>query len=129
MRSENKIVILMFNDSLVLKGLRLLLEDMGFDVLATSRYQELEQLLPSNKPCPDLLVLPLEFAGGRSGHELVQQLRESFRHPIPAILLSSENGSSHTHFVEQGVVVLSDRTKPKNLRLAITSLLSSEPVV
>lgn len=115
----------MDSDPQVLKGLILLLEDMNFNVVSASSHHELKKIRVTQTGCPDLFILPFDFNNGNSGTGLANELRAHFNHRIPAILLSHENGLSHTRFVEEGIVVLSDRTKPKDLRRNITAILGN----
>jgi len=125
MQQQKKVVIVMENDPQVLKGLILLLEDMQFNVTPANFQHELANLTVNQAACPVLLVLPFELDNKTSGIELVKCLRTDFKHHIPAILLSHENGLSPDRFVDEDIVVLSDRISPKDLRRNISSLLSN----
>lgn len=115
----------MDSDPQVLKGLGLLLEDMQFKVSSARHQDELENIKSTQTDCPALLLLSFEFAKDKTGHELVMELRAHFKQSIPAILLSHENGMSRTRFIEEDIIVLSDRIKPKDLRRHISTILTN----
>jgi len=118
-------VIVMDSDPHVLKGLVLLLEDMQFKVTSACDQDELDNITKAQTISPALLLLPIEIDNGNDGIELVTRLRTSFKHRIPAILLSNENDLSTERFVAQDIVVLPDRIKPKDLRRNITTILTN----
>lgn len=116
-------VFVIDSDPQVLKGLTLLLEDMEFSVTSASQPNDLVKLQTTHSPGPVLLILPFELNDSKSGIELVKAFRVTFKHQIPAILLSHKNGFSPDRFVDENIVVLSDRIKPKDLRRNITAIL------
>lgn len=125
MSVQQKSVIVMDSDPQVLKGLVLLLEGMMFNVIPAGNQQELENIKNIYTGCPVLLVLPLVFDNSKSGYDLVRGLRAFFGARIPAILISLENGLSHSQSIDQDVLVLSDQVKPKDLRLYIKKILET----
>lgn len=125
MNIQQKNVIVMDFDPQVLKGLVLLLEDMLFHVIAASNQYELKNIKITYTGMPTLLVLPLVINNGKSGYDLVKELRAIFGSRIPAILFNSESGSSHSQPFDADVLVLSDRVKPKVLRQHIKTMLAT----
>ena len=119
----------MDRDPQVLKGLVLLLEDMQFHVIPATNPHELSRPNITQIDCPTLLVLPFELADNTSGIELVNTLRLAFDYHIPAILLSSDNGYGPDRFVGEEIVVLPERTKPKDLRRTISTILTNTMAV
>jgi len=118
-------VIVMDSDPQVLKGLVLLLEDMQFNVIPANYQQDLTIPALTQATCPALLVLPFELEDNTSGIELITRLRADFKHHIPAILLSHENGYSPDRFVDEEIVVLPDRITPRDLRHTISTMLTN----
>lgn len=125
MSNRQKNVIVMDTDPQVLKGLILLLEDMMFNVISAGNKQQLENIKIICTDSPDLLILPYVFGTRNSGYDLIRGLRAYFDSPIPAILLSSENGSSHSQPIDADVLVLSDQVKPDVLRQHIKTILAT----
>lgn len=123
MALQNKYVIVVDHDPQVLKGLVLLLEDMQMTVKSAGNQQELENIIISSLDCPDLLILPFEFAHGAVGHELIKQLQLDFKHSISTILRSTEHSLTETVTLEDNMFVLSDRIKPDDLRSKIQAFL------
>jgi len=127
MSHDDKTAILLMSDLMILKGLQLLLEDMGFRVISDQNAEELLVLVSKLTHLPELLILPFEFDDEKPGDALIYQLRDIFQQSIPAILLSSENAVSPTRYMEEGVLVLSDQIKPKDLRNKICALMGKQP--
>lgn len=122
MQTNKQNVLVMDKDSQVLKGLVLLLEDMQFNVIPESTSDALQKAAEKLSDCPALLLLPFEF-NGESGIELVKRLRNLFSYRIPSILLSHGNGFDPEQFIDEEIVVLSDRISPQQLRSTINSVL------
>jgi len=122
MSDQQFIVMVMESDPQVLKGLVLLLEDMQLNVISAHNFNDLETVKTIQ---PDLLILPLEFDGRKSGIDLVSDLRAHFNHQIPAILFCYENGSTHFQTTIEDIVVLSDQMNSKNLRRLIKTILAN----
>ena len=116
----------MESDPQILKGLVLLLQDMQFNVMPASQQDELDNIKATQTDCPDLLILPLEFTNGHSGNVFVSELRTYYKHQIPAILLCPENNISASRFIGKDILVLSDQTRPKELRRNITAIFAME---
>jgi DNA-binding response OmpR family regulator len=126
MSHDDKTAILMMSDPMVLKGLQLLLEDMGFRVIASRHAGELIALASKQTRRPELIILSFEIENGKAGDALIHQLRDIFQQVIPVIQLSPENGTSPTRHVEENVLVLSDQIKPKELRNKINAFVGKE---
>ena len=123
---DKKSVILMANDPQVLKGLSLLLEDIGFQVFSTYHLYEIEQLINSGFDIPELLVLPFDIDNGQSGADLVHKLRKRLANNMPAILLCTENSLETNQLENENIWFFSDQTKPAILRKKIFQLLDHE---
>ena len=129
MCEQKQSVIVMSTDLQVLKGLVLLLEDMELKAIPVSHKEEIVHLHESHPDCAVLLLLPFEFGKGESGFDLVMQLRASYVHCTPAILLSHENCLSPDKYISKDIFVLSNQIKPDNLRRNITAILASAMTV
>ena len=127
MNTTSHTVILMMSDPMFREGLRLLLSDMGFEVVSISSYMALEDILQANIVTPELLVLPQPLDINTSTIDLVRALREKFNRCIPTTIISAENYLFDSHMEDEDIVILPEQIKPKDLRLQICKTLGMQP--
>ena len=129
MQIQKQNVIVIESDPQVLKGLVLLLEDMQFSVISAGHMVDLEIMASTLNECPVLLLLPFETDRQPSGIAQVTRLRALFEHRVPAILLSHENDLGPEKYIDDEILVLSERILPKQLRTTILRILDNELAV
>lgn len=81
-------VIVIEDDTLVLEGLRLLLESFGYKVTATCTGEEALALLRDQGRPPDLILSDYNLQNGERGDQCINYLRLAFGLSIPGILLT-----------------------------------------
>lgn len=123
MQQMQQTVVLFSNDQMLLKGLMLLLEDMGLAVISSSSYQELSNHLLTLTVAPVLLVFPFKLNGRKLAVEFVNEIRERFNCCIPTILLNDEDSFNLYPLVKENTQVLSALIKPDDLRNTIKAIL------
>jgi DNA-binding NarL/FixJ family response regulator len=94
MNASPKITILLADDhSIMMRGFALMLEDAGFEVLATIADPSL--IVESfEKFNPDVLVLDVIFGEGHSGLEAIEAIRS--RHPNASLVVLSQSNRYET---------------------------------
>jgi CheY-like chemotaxis protein len=81
-----KLVVVIDDDPMVLEGMSGLLRSWGYQVLTAATEDAALASLAAQGRRPDLIVCDYRLAGGRSGVQAVEQLREAFE--IPALIIS-----------------------------------------
>jgi CheY-like chemotaxis protein len=81
-----KLVVVIDDDPMVLEGMSGLLRSWGYQVLTAATEDAALASLAAQGRRPDLIVCDYRLAGGRSGVQAVEQLRDAFE--IPALIIS-----------------------------------------
>lgn len=129
MPDPHRLAILLVADSMVRKGLELLLADMQIDVLSSGNLDELEKRLAARGARPDLVVLPrsLERVATprqRDAVAWVRRLRARFAARIPAILLCPEPCAVDGRPAEADLELVPDEVGPAQMRAAVRRCLA-----
>lgn len=119
-------VMLIDGDPLVQEGLKLLLQDMQYDVVVVRNYQALQQLLATNSDCPHLVIAPVVIEQGITGENLINELRLKYKFSIPAILLNDEHREDTALADYHDQIFFCDDLNPVNLRKIITNILGRD---
>ncbi|PWC54932.1 hypothetical protein TSO221_06735 [Azospirillum sp. TSO22-1] len=117
-------VLLVDDDSIVLMALRTLFEQRGYQALiAGSTDHALERVRAAGKP-PDLIVADYRLRGGEIGTETILKVRRLSGRPIPAIILTGEDGSvCERDLADHGAVIVQKPVTPRQLDAVIRRLL------
>jgi len=81
-----KLVVVIDDDPMVLEGMSGLLRSWGYQVLTAATEDAALASLAAQGRRPDLIVCDYRLAGGRSGVQAVEQLREAYE--IPALIIT-----------------------------------------
>ena len=81
-----KLVVVIDDDPMVLEGMSGLLRSWGYQVLTAATEDAALASLAAQGRRPDLIVCDYRLAGGRSGVQAVEQLRDAFE--IPALIIT-----------------------------------------
>jgi len=81
-----KLVVVIDDDPMVLEGMSGLLRSWGYQVLTAATEDAALVTLAAQGKRPDLIVCDYRLAGGRSGVQAVEQLRDAFE--IPALIIT-----------------------------------------
>ena len=75
---------------------------------------------------PDLIVADYQLGGGENGIALIDQVRNRFGQPIPALLLTAYTGNDHrAPAAKRGIAILEKPMRPARLRLALEASLKT----
>ena len=90
-RREGRAVVLIIDDeAAVLRSLRLVIEEWGYQVLtATGENDALDQLTAHGRS-PDLIIADYRLRAGQSGAEAVRHIRRIFDRSIPSIIITGD---------------------------------------
>ncbi|HYD66801.1 MASE3 domain-containing protein [Azospirillum sp.] len=117
---ERGFAIIIDDESIILDGMRALLESWGFDVeTALSADEALRALAARGRP-PDVLISDYRLGGGRTGVEAIRAVRDAWGDAVPSILLTGDTGPDRLVEAQRsGVDVLHKPVTPGQLRALI----------
>ena len=88
--SLHKLIAIVDDDRLVLEGMRGLLSNWGCQVVTGPTGSAVLRGLSEYKQPPDLIICDYHLLDGKTGIEVIEQLRREFGMPIPAFLMSGD---------------------------------------
>jgi len=115
-----KLALVVDDEAAVLMGLQEMLENWGYEVIAAeSAEQAIERLLAIGRR-PDVIVSDYRLREGRTGTEVIVQVRDLFAESVPAIVLTGEAGPECLQDAEvHGFGVTQKPALPHQLSLAL----------
>src|SRR5215831_3959512 len=127
--SDRKLVVLIDDDPLVLEGMCGLFRSWGYRLLVAGTDDEaLAGVADRDRP-PDLIVSDYHLSGGKTGIEVIEELRRTLSAEIPAFLVS---GDTSPELLRQarasGYHLLHKPVNPMTLRAMVSSVLREQQV-
>lgn len=120
---RGRFAVLVDDDAVVLLGLRTVLVDWGYDVLAAGSADQAMERLAAQDRRPDLLIADYRLREGRVGTEVVRRVRERYGADLPAVILTGETGAdSLRDAAAHGVPVIHKPVTPRQLWSGIERL-------
>lgn len=125
---SNRVIVLIDDEPIVLKGLSLVLQSWGYRVLAaTSEAEALEQLAAMATP-PSVILADYRLREGRTGTEAVAHIRDYFSAPIPSIIITGDTAPERLREAEaSGLSILHKPIQPPALREVLRETLERPP--
>jgi len=124
MTKASKNVVLLIADSMVRKGLELLITGMELNVVSCDSESEVKKKLAENQITPDLLIFPLLLTADKPSIYLVRQLRQQYKDSIPTIILTNDTPMHELLITDSNIIVLPDDVKPSTLRERISESIA-----
>jgi signal transduction histidine kinase/CheY-like chemotaxis protein len=121
-----KRIIVIDDDPLVLDGMRGILQSWGCQVqTASSGAAALTSLKQDSEP-PDLIISDSRLAGGMTGIEAIQSLREAVGAPVPAFVITGDTAPERLREASAGgFPLLHKPVSPMALRTTVNRLLNA----
>jgi len=88
--SLGKLIAIIDDDRLVLEGMRGLLSNWGCRVVTGPTGSSVLRGLSEYEQPPDLIICDYHLLDGKTGIEVIEQLRREFGAPIPGFLMSGD---------------------------------------
>jgi CheY-like chemotaxis protein len=122
--ATGKLIVVIDDDALALDAMRGLLRNWGcFVVTAESASAALAGLAGDDRR-PDLIISDYGLADGHTGIEAIQRLRNAFRAPIPAFLITGDIAPERLREAgANGLHLLHKPVKPMALRAMLNQIL------
>ncbi len=122
--ARDKLVVVIDDETLVLEGMRGLLQSWGCRVIAAESDSAALASLARHNERPDLIISDYRLAGGSTGFDVIERLRSTFHAPIPTFLITGDTTPERMHEARaSGFTLLHKPVNPMALRAAVNQLL------
>ncbi|MGF7175823.1 PAS domain S-box protein [Azospirillum doebereinerae] len=123
---RGRFAVLVDDDAVVLLGLRTVLTEWGYTVLAAGSADQAMERLAAQDRSPDILIADYRLREGRVGTEVVRRVRERYGAGVPAMILTGETGTdSLRDAAAHGVPVIHKPVTPRQLWSEVERLLGA----
>jgi signal transduction histidine kinase/ActR/RegA family two-component response regulator len=124
---DGRLIVLIDDDPAVREGTGGLLRSWGFEVVHMPSAEEAIAVLGNDGEIPALLIADYELAGGNTGIEGIAALRDAYKRPVPAFLISGvANGERLPAARTAGLEVLRKPLAPAALRDSLQRHLKTD---
>ncbi|MBC7952795.1 MAG: PAS domain S-box protein [Rhodospirillaceae bacterium] len=120
-------LVLVIDDEIsVLKGLQMVLESWGYDVITATAEAEAVQLLDALHRPPDLIIADYSLRQGHTGAEAILHIRSQLNRSIPALLITGDTAPERLREAEaHGLNLLHKPVQPGKLRDVLAQQMHS----
>ncbi len=124
-RRDQGLVVLIDDEALVLRGLQLVLEEWGFEVLTAGSQVEAERSLRQMGRAPVAIVADYRLRDEHTGREAIDAIRTLFAKPIPSIIITGDTGPERLREAEaSGYRILHKPVTPVLLHQALEQAIT-----
>jgi two-component system, sensor histidine kinase len=85
-----QLVVVIDDEALILLGLRAMLEDWKYDVVAAMSGEDAVRLLDDAGRVPDMIIADYRLREGRTGIEAIRDIHKACNSDVPAIVLTGD---------------------------------------
>lgn len=115
-------LLVLDNELSILESMAALLGQWGCEVLTATDQTAALAVLQGR--APELILADFHLDHGVTGCEVVQQLREHFQQPLPAVIITADRSDQCRRALQQlGAPLLNKPVKPGKLRAVLSQLL------
>ncbi|WOE81836.1 NahK/ErcS family hybrid sensor histidine kinase/response regulator [Pseudomonas protegens] len=115
-------LLVLDNELSILESMAALLGQWGCEVLTATDQAAALAVLQGR--APELILADFHLDHGVTGCEVVQQLREHFQQPLPAVIITADRSDQCRRALQQlGAPLLNKPVKPGKLRAVLSQLL------
>lgn len=123
--SDNKLIVVLDNDRLVLEGMSGLIRSWGCDVVAGENESAVLAGLADHAKLPDMIISDYHLHDGKTGIQAIAHLRAALDAPIPAFLMSGDMDPEPLKAAQaKGYPLLHKPVEPMTLRATLTQMMS-----
>ncbi len=120
------LIVIIDDEATVLRGLRLILEEWGFEVLAATSEEEAMSLLEASHRRPNAILADYRLRDGHTGTEAIRHIRELFRAQIPSIIITGDTAPERLREAEaSGLSILHKPVQPPQLHLLLNQTMGN----
>lgn len=119
------LIMLIDDEPMGLKGMSLLLQTWGYDVLAAESEEQALEALNRGGQKPNAILADYRLREGHTGTEAIQHIRARFDTPIPSIIITGDTAPERLREVEDtGLPILHKPVRPPALREVLRETLA-----
>ena len=127
--ASRRLVVLIDDEVIVLKGLTMVLQAWGYEVISATSEKEAIELLSVTKSAPCLILADYRLREGRTGTEAVLKIREMFASDIPSIIITGDTAPERLREAEaSGLSILHKPVQPPIWREAMRDTMDGQSV-
>lgn len=113
-------VLVIDDEILILKGLRMIIESWGYDVLTATSEEEAVETIAKAPRVPDIIIADYRLRQGHTGAEAILNIRRHLDRPIPAIIITGDTAPERLQEAKaHGLKLLHKPVQPLALQLVI----------
>ncbi len=121
----SRTILIIDDGEAIREGLRLLLEEWGYEAIAAGTIAEAERAVFALEVPPDLILSDLHLGDGPDGLAAIEVIRRQCGHDVPAIVITGDTSHSEMRRVsESGHPVLFKPVQPRKLYNVLRGLLA-----
>lgn len=122
---EPRSVLVIDDEEPIREGLRVLLEEWGYEAQIAGSAEEAESLVRARPEPPDLILSDLHLGDGPDGLAAIQTIREVYGHSVPAILVTGDTSKEEIRrATDSGHTVLFKPLQPRKLFNALRGMVA-----
>jgi signal transduction histidine kinase/ActR/RegA family two-component response regulator len=122
--ADNKLIVVIDDDPLVLDGMGSLIKSWGCGVITGSDESAALDRLSRSSARPDAIISDYRLRNGKTGIEAIARLREATAAPIPAFLMSGDTDLDVVREAKaSGLALLHKPVEPATLRAMLVEAL------
>jgi two-component system, sensor histidine kinase len=123
--AQSRTILIIDDGEAIREGLRLLLEEWGYDAIAAGSIAEAERAVFALDAPPDLILSDLHLGDGPDGLAAIDAIRRQCGHDVPAIVITGDTSHGEMRRVsESGHPVLFKPVQPRKLYNVLRGLLT-----
>lgn len=121
------LVIVVDDETAILKGMMDLLHGWGCEVIIAGSGDDLMARLADCSRVPNLIISDYRLRGSETGVSVIQRLQEEFNVPIPGVLITGDTAPDRIQEARSsGFQLLHKPLQPARLRMLMTRLFSAQ---
>ncbi len=123
--NNDRLVLVIDDETTVLKGLGMILEAWGFEVLTATSEDEAIAQLESHGQRPSAILADYRLRDGHTGMEAIRHIRAMFDATIPSIIITGDTGPERLREAEaSGFAIIHKPVQPPRLRSVLARSMS-----
>ncbi|MDA8230013.1 MAG: PAS domain S-box protein [Magnetospirillum sp.] len=128
MIAEHGLVLLIDDEPVVLKGLALMLQAWGYEVVSAGSTAEAVDALSRDHRPPSIILADYRLREGHTGTEAVRLIRELFHTAIPSVIITGDTAPERLREAEaSGLSIVHKPIQPQALREILRSEMTQPP--
>jgi len=88
--SGRGLAVVIEDEAVILEGIRMLLEEWGYEVIAASGAAEAVTSISKKRRCPDLILSDYQLQDEKTGLDAVRQIRAFCNTHVPGLILTGD---------------------------------------